>query len=426
MNAMKGKIPYKPLIAVMAGGALEYYDFIIFGLLVPNISNLFFPTEKKFLSLLIGYLAFAVAFFFQPLGAAFFGHIGDRHGRRTALYSCLSLMAAATLLMGTLPTYQAIGIFAPILLIVARILQGFSAGGEIAGGLVFVIEHTDKRYTGFVSGMAWAGISVGILVGSLVGYIFTLPNMPSWAWRIPFIIGFFIALAGLYIRWFLSETPLFTEIKERGEIKKIPLFEGFKCFYKQMFFCTLLVCFTGPAYYLHVIAAPALLVKLFSISESLSKLGNISELLTYVIMLPIFGLCADRFKKASLSKIAINVLLLFTILGVYILYLRPPFNLLWAILYQVSAGAILAFTVTVTNIFLIESFGVHTRCSTYSISHTAGLAVGGMAPFLVTLLVYRNNYLILGICITAMGLLSLLSVYGMEKLSVKKSCNNSF
>ena len=188
-----------------------------------------------------------------------------------------------------------------------------------------------------------------------------------------------------------------------------------------MFFCTLLVCFTGPAYYLHVIAAPALLVKLFSISESLSKLGNISELLTYVFMLPVFGICADRFKKASLSKIAISILLLFTILGVCILYLRPAFNLSLALLYQVFAGAILAFTVTVTNIFMIESFDVHTRCSTYSVSHTTGLAVSGMVPFLVLLLVQQHSYLMLGVGITVMGLLSLLSVYGLEKLSVKKA-----
>jgi MFS transporter, MHS family, proline/betaine transporter len=206
-DTIKKHYPNKALLASTIGTTLEFYDFTLFGFLAPIFSASFFPNEDPFLSTLYGYTAFMVGYLFKPLGAILWGHIGDRHGRRIALCTSLYLMGFSTLLMGILPTYGQIGIMAPLLLVLARIVQGLSEGGELAGGLLFTLEHTHTQYKGFAGGLFNGICTSGILLGSLAGYICSLDCMPTWTWRIPFLLGFLIVLVGIYIRKKITETP---------------------------------------------------------------------------------------------------------------------------------------------------------------------------------------------------------------------------
>ncbi len=415
MDFAAENIPYKPLVSSSIGGMLEVYDLYIFGLLAPTIAPLFFPINDSIWTILAGYLTFAVAFFFRPLGSIFFGHIGDRYGRRVSLYSCLLLMSVATLAIGLLPTYEEVGTLAPLLLIIARILQGVSAGGEFSGGLVFVAEHSGSRKIGITIGLGLAGNITGVLLGSFVALIVTLPNMPVWGWRIPFIIGFSIALAGLYIRRFLPETPLFLAAREKGEIEKIPFLSGIRVFYKQIFFSIIIMITSGIIYYLNVISLPPLFIKLFSVSETLSKLGNTIGLLFMVVMIPVFGFLTDKFNKVLLVKIAIIIPTISTLFALYILYADIFHSTSNLLIYQIISGIFLAMNMITIDVFLIKSFAIKIRYSCFGFSHDLGIAIAGLTPFIVALLVHNNNYAILSISIVILCLLSVWAVSWLQK-----------
>src|SRR5260221_4652490 len=190
----------KVIFSAMLGNSLEYYDFNLFIFLAPVISPLFFPTEDKIASVLIGLGTYAVGYFMRPLGAVAFGYIGDVYGRRRALTLSIILMAIPTFLMGLLPTYEAIGILAPIAVIVLRLLQGFCAGGEYNGAGIFTVENVNPKKAGFAGGMITASSAIGFLMGSMVASLCVLEVMPSWAWRVAFLMGIIVGFVGLYLR----------------------------------------------------------------------------------------------------------------------------------------------------------------------------------------------------------------------------------
>jgi MHS family proline/betaine transporter-like MFS transporter len=171
----------KTITAAMSGNILEYYDFTLFVYLTPIIGPLFFPSEDKVISLIAGLGTYALGYFIRPLGGIFFGYIGDTFGRKNALTLSIFLMAISTCLMGCLPTYQAIGPTAPILLILLRLMQGLSAGGEYNGAAIFTVENVKPKGAGFAGGIITSSSAIGGLAGSAMAMIVTLPFMPNWA-----------------------------------------------------------------------------------------------------------------------------------------------------------------------------------------------------------------------------------------------------
>jgi MHS family proline/betaine transporter-like MFS transporter len=175
----------------MVGNILEWYDFTLYGYLAVILSQLFFPSENETVSLLASFGAFAVGFFFRPLGSVLFGYIGDKYGRKKALIISIFLMAIPTFLIGLLPTYQQIGILAPILLTFFRILQGLSTGGEYTTSVTFVVEHAPKDRRGFFGSINLLGAVIGIMFGSLMGAFLTSTfdkeTLLDWGWRVGFL-----------------------------------------------------------------------------------------------------------------------------------------------------------------------------------------------------------------------------------------------
>ena len=210
---------------------IEWYDFYIFGSLAVTISPLFYPEGNDTLALIAYLSTFAVGFVVRPFGALFFGRIGDLVGRKYAFLVTLLIMGGATALIGFLPTYATIGILAPIILLVIRILQGLALGGEYGGAAVYVAEHVpdEKRgfYTSFIQITATLGLFVSLIVILLVQNAMSREAFNSWGWRVPFIISIFLVVISLYIRLRMKESPIFQQIKSAGMTSAAPLKEAF-------------------------------------------------------------------------------------------------------------------------------------------------------------------------------------------------------
>src|SRR6187431_565594 len=209
---------YRTLSLAALGGALEFYDFVVFVFFTKALSGVFFPPQmSEWLRQLQTFGIFAAGYLARPVGGIVIAHFGDLLGRKKMFTLSIFLMAVPTLGMGLLPTYASVGAVAPILLLSMRILQGAAIGGEVPGAWVFVSEHVPSRHTGFAVGTLTAGLTSGILLGSLIAtainQVFTPEQVTSYAWRIPFLLGGVFGLFAIYLRRFLEETPVFKEMQ---------------------------------------------------------------------------------------------------------------------------------------------------------------------------------------------------------------------
>ena len=264
----------------------EWYDYALFGHFAPIIGQKFFPDSDPSAALLQVFLVFAVGYLMRPIGGIFFGVIGDRLGRRTALSLAIMCMALPTAAIGFLPTYETLGISSTILMILFRMLQGLSMGGALTGSISYVIEHTEKDKRGLYGSISMMSICVGILLGSLVSYfvksVFSAEQFYLWAWRLPFIIGIFVFFVGVYIKNNTKETPLFEEAKYRGEVTGSPLKMAFKNHWFDMIISVLINATGSIIFYLEAIY----LISYLKINRNFAE-NDVSILVNscYVIMI---------------------------------------------------------------------------------------------------------------------------------------------
>jgi MFS family permease len=230
-NVFISENPWQIIVASAVGTMIEWYDFYIFGSLAVTISPLFYPKGNDTLALIAYLSTFAVGFVVRPFGALFFGRIGDLVGRKYAFLVTLLIMGGATAAIGFLPTYATIGLAAPIILLLIRVLQGLALGGEYGGAAVYVAEHVpdEKRgfYTSFIQITATLGLFLSLLVSILVRNTMTSQAFSAWGWRVPFIISIFLVGVSLYIRLRMKESPIFEQIKGAGMTSSRPLVEAF-------------------------------------------------------------------------------------------------------------------------------------------------------------------------------------------------------
>src|SRR5262245_52493068 len=217
----------RTVVAGAVGNVLEWYDFALFGFLAPVIAPLFFPSESRIASLLDTYGVFALGFFMRPLGGVLFGHIGDRIGRKQALLWSVLLMAVPTTLIGVLPTHAQVGLLAPLLLTLIRILQGLSVGGEFIGSMSFLGEHASPRQRGFIGSWCTFSAGLGNLLGCGVAALVTAMLPPDelhrWGWRLPFFASVVVGVVGLWLRQGIEESPSFQQSASAGETARLPV-----------------------------------------------------------------------------------------------------------------------------------------------------------------------------------------------------------
>ncbi|WP_341676926.1 MFS transporter [Niveibacterium sp. SC-1] len=301
-----GPSDYKTLSLAALGGALEFYDFIIFVFFAAVIGELFFPPSiPEWLRQLQTFGIFAAGYLARPLGGIIMAHFGDLFGRKRMFTLSILLMSVPTLLMGCLPTYAHIGLLAPVLLLVLRILQGAAVGGEVPGAWVFVSEHVPPRHIGYACGTLTGGLTAGILLGSLVATVintaFTPDVLHDWAWRLPFLLGGIFGLCAMYLRRWLEETPVFAEMKARKALAaELPLKAVVRDHRRGVVVSMLLTWMLSAAIVVVILMTPTLLQKLpvYGFDAPTALLANSAATLALTAGCVVWGLIVDRLGAA--------------------------------------------------------------------------------------------------------------------------------
>lgn len=379
---------YKIVGLTAIGGALEFYDFTIYALFAPFISQHFFSNINPLIALINTFAVFALGYLARPLGGIVFGHLGDKYGRKSAFSLAVFTMALATLLMGCLPSYQTIGVIAPLLLIGLRLLQGFSVGGEIPGAAVFITEHIPPKKRGFSIGLVFMCITLGNTLGSGVGLVLTKllsqEHMMEWGWRIPFIIGFFLGVISYIIRKKAIETPEFIALIHEKKIHRLPflgLWHSSRRIVLRAFFVTALTSSIISLF----LFLPTYLLSIVTIKSSNIYLINLISFLSFALMTAFFGFVSDYINRKKLLMTGALLLAglsypLFCGLNEFGEQFIWVFILGFAILGGVINGS---YVVLIT-----ESFPTPLRYSGVGFSYSLGVALfGGFAPLIFTWLI---------------------------------------
>ena len=287
------------------GGALEFYDFVIYVFYAKIISELFFPAGlSPFWAMLNTYGIFAAGYFFRPLGGVVMAHFGDLIGRKRLFSLSILLMALPTLMIGVMPTFETIGYAAPLLLLLMRVVQGIAIGGEIPAAWTFVSEHVPSEKIGFANGLLTAGLSLGILLGALMSLFISLQfneaAIHDWAWRIPFIVGGIFGLVALYLRSYLKETPVFKAMQARKELsKEMPVKQVFANHKTAVVIGMLLTWFLTACVVVLILAMPNLLTGAFGFERSDAFQMQSAAIIMQMLGCILAGTLADRFGAAK-------------------------------------------------------------------------------------------------------------------------------
>src|SRR6187402_3552203 len=300
---------YRTLSLAALGGALEFYDFVVFVFFTKALSGVFFPPQmSEWLRQLQTFGIFAAGYLARPVGGIVIAHFGDLLGRKKMFTLSILLMAVPTLGMGLLPTYASCGALAPILLLTLRVLQGAAIGGEVPGAWVFVSEHVPERHTGFAVGTLTAGLTAGILLGSLVATsintALTPAEVAAYGWRIPFLLGGGFGLFAVYLRRFLEETPVFKQLHEaRALSEELPLKTIVRGHFPAVLLSMAMTWVLSAAIVVVILFTPTYLQTVFKIAPKVSLQANSVAIVCLTVGCVVFGWLADRVG----SKLALSV-----------------------------------------------------------------------------------------------------------------------
>jgi len=384
----------KVLIAGMIGNVLEWYDFVVYGYLAGIIGKLFFPSNDPTTELIKAFTVFAVGFIARPIGATFFGFLGDKIGRRKALMISIILMAISTTAIGLLPTYYQIGILAPILLTLLKITQGLSVGGEYTTSVSFVVEHAPKNKRGLFGSIAILGAVIGILLGSASSAFITkiLPEdaLYSYGWRILFMTGIILGFLGYYVRRNIGETPKFKELEIKKEIDKNPILDLLKNYRSEFLKTFFLSVFQAVGFYTLFVYLAQHLIKFVHLPKSTALTINTVGMIVLAFLIPIFGYLSDKFGRKIFILLSTGLTFMFAYpLFVYISSGSALNAQLGLIIFAIITAGFMAVLPTT----LVEIFPTKVRNTGYSLGYNLPFAIfGGTSPLIATLLIkYTNN-----------------------------------
>jgi MHS family proline/betaine transporter-like MFS transporter len=400
----------KVISAAAIGNFIEWYDFAVYGYLATILAANFFPGRDPVTSLLDTFAVFAVAFALRPVGGIVFGRLGDRIGRKKTLSLTVLLISGSTAVIGLLPNYSSIGLFAPLLLVGARCVQGFSAGGEYAGACAYVIEHAPREkkatYASFVP------VSTFWSFAFAAGFTFILAQalgssaMGQWGWRIPFLLALPLGLFGFYLRFKLSETPLFQSIEEEKDVAASPLRETFRDHWKMILTLAGFIAATALSFYTFTTYMSTFLQVVGGLGQPASLLSSCVCLVLAGLMCPVMGRLSDRIGRRRTTMGSCIVL----ILAVFPAFmLGSTGNLAVSMAGQFLLGIGAVMTGIVTAVLMSELFPTKVRytasAATYNLAYTV---FGGTAPYVATWLISQTGnklspaFYLLAVCIVAL------------------------
>lgn len=379
---------YKTLALAALGGALEFYDFIIFVFFAAVIGEIFFPSDiPEWLRQLQTFAIFAAGYLARPLGGIIMAHFGDKVGRKKMFSLSILLMALPTLAMGAMPGWDAIGLAAPLLMLLMRMLQGAAIGGEVPGAWVFVAEHVPYKRIGIACGTLTAGLTIGILLGSVVATLInttmTQQAIHDGGWRIPFFLGGLFGLGAMYLRRWLHETPVFIEMQQRKTLaQELPLKTVILKHQKSVVISILLTWMLSACIVVVILMAPVWLQKQHGMAPALTLKANSIAIIMLCIGCIVAGLLVDRFGASRTLSLG-SVLLALCSGMFYSLAPQYPdylFQLYGLVGFSVGVVGIVPFV-------MVRAFPAEVRFTGLSFSYNLSYAVfGGLTPICVTLL----------------------------------------
>ena len=376
--------------ASFIGNFVEWFDYAVYGYLATVIAQVFFPESSPTTGLLATFAVFAISFIVRPVGGLVWGHFGDKIGRRNALSLSILIMSAATFCVGLIPGFHQIGYAAPVLLLIIRMVQGFSASGEYAGASAFLAEYAPDRRRGLLTSVVPASTAAGLLFGSLLAALLTAvlstDQLNGWGWRLPFLLAAPLGLIGRYIRLRLEDTPKFQELEHKINVESnTPLSILFTRYRREILIAFGVTCLNAVGFYLILSYMPTYLSEQLHVGHTASFVIASITLAGYIVFIFGMGALSDRFGRkrvliAASICFAVGTVPLFGALGVV--------GLVGIALIQIVLAAFLTMNDGTLPTFLAEIFPTRVRYSGFAFSfNTANALFGGTAPFVATLLI---------------------------------------
>lgn len=407
-------------LASLVGSSIEWFDYFLYATVAGLVFNqVFFVSEDPTVGLLLSYASLALAFFIRPFGGIIFSHIGDKIGRKKTLIITLSLMGGATFLMGVLPTYQAIGVAAPILLVSLRLIQGLGIGGEWGGALLLAYEYAPPEKRGLYGSIPQMGVTIGMFLGTdaltFITSVISIDAFVSWGWRVPFILSAFLVLFGFWIRKGIDETPDFKNLKESGEVVKVPLFETLKTHWREVLIAIgAKVVETAPFYIFGTFVISYATTQLdFTYVEALIAVMVATVVTT--VLIPIMGSLSDKIGRKKMY--IYGVLAMFIYAFPYFLLLHQGTFITLLISTVIGLGVIWAPITAVLGTMFSEIFDAKVRYTGITLGYQIGAALaGGTAPLVATalLLEFNNSWIPIALYIMLTAIISLISVWAIR------------
>jgi MHS family proline/betaine transporter-like MFS transporter len=388
-DASRARRVRKVILAAGTGHFVEWFDFGLYGTLATVISLNFFQQGDPQAALLSAFAVFGAGFVMRPLGGLFWGSLGDRVGRKSTLATVILVTSGATVVMGLLPTYGMIGIWAPLLLVLVRLVQGFAAGGESSGATTLLAEYAPSNRRGFVTSFVDVFGFAAFVVGAGLVLLFTATLGPDalneWGWRALFLLALPLGLVGVYLRLKLEDTPEFQAVKQKGEVAKSPLRTSLRTSWRALLFCVGFVVIKAVGHWILQTFMPSYLQSTLGFSQPLSYAATVIGLLVIAVLVPFMGLLSDRIgrKPVMIAGCAGFILLTYPAL-----MLMGGGNFIGATVAMILLGVFMAAYDGASSAAMAELFPTNIRYGSMAIAYNISVAVfGGITPLLATFLI---------------------------------------
>lgn len=387
------KLSWLTIIGSGIGACLEWFDFSVFIYVTPMISKNFFPHQSTAAAMLGSFGVLAVGYLVRPLGGIYFGHLGDRIGRKKVLKIVTVLIAVPTILTAFLPNYATWGLAATIILLLLRVLQGFSVGGEYTSVLVMLIEQAPARHKALVTSVGTVVAGLGVLLSSLLIALLIntlgIQAMYHWGWRIPFVIAFLLAIVSYIFQCLNQESPYFESIKQQKSETHFPLLTAIKRSYKLIIAVLILTGFFAMAFYVVAAFLSTYMISMLHFSKSDVMYITTLATLSFTVTAPIFGYLSDKWGRKPMLMTAIILLGVF----IYPIFLAiSTGNLLYICLLECLLMAFVALGTVSLVTTASELFMTNERLSAVSTAYNVGNAIfGGTTPLVATFLIHKFN-----------------------------------